>query len=478
MGKMKKIKKRIKKLIFNKTVRNILIILIIYNAFIYTSFYISAIKNNRIKKIFNVPQIKHPQPDDIILVIAPHPDDETLGPGGYIKKAIKNGATIYVIVMTYGDGYKIAAETEQRFDGSAKSMIKFGKKRRLETIEALGSLGVKEQNIYFLGFPDRGISPMWINYWETSYKSYFTKTDRSPYDTSYIPKISYKGKEVFYSLYTLIKKIKPNIIFLPSPFDFHVDHWSTYSFSISAILQLLKEKEIGIPTIYTYLVHYRNFPYPKGYYPKGALLPPKDMKIYKTRWRSYDIEDVEMEKKKAILKYKTQLVLLKRLLLSFVRTNELWGEVPEVPLSPDTQYRLPDLLTDVLIDYIDSSANIKDIEMINYNKTLYMYINVMRKISKKYIYHLRFFIPQKDGAIKGIISYNKKRGMNIFISRNKGWNPDRNNIKAMAQKNSVEFVLPLPQNTKQILVGYDTNLAKKTRLPYIDTTGEFIINLR
>ncbi len=474
---MKKFWTRMQKIIPNRAIRNILIILVIYNAFIYTNFYFEAFQNNRIKKVFKVPEIKKPDSMDTVLVLAPHPDDESLGPGGYIKKAIKSGAEVYVVLMTYGDGYKIAAETEQGLNGKPESLIRFGKKRRIESISALTYLGVKRDHIYFLGFPDRGISPLWINYWENLYRSPLTKVTHSPYSTSYVKNTPYKGKEVFDTLSHIIEKLKPNIIFLPSPFDFHVDHWSTYSFSIAAILSLIERKKIPIPSIYTYLVHYRDFPYPKGYYPKGALLPPKDMKIYKTKWRSYDIEDVEEDKKKAILRYKTQLVFLKRLLLSFVRTNELWGEVPEYLLENDYEVEIPDLITDVMVDYIDTGANIRYIDVKVINEFLTVRMILVKNISKKYLYHLRFFIPKKDGYIRGTISYTKGKDARADIYNMEGEVIKTPKIKTTYSKNKVNFIIPI-HGISRILIGCDTNLSKKTKNLYIDTTGEFIINLK
>src|SRR5574340_1404799 len=40
---------------------------------------------------------------DRILVVAPHPDDESLGCAGLIKQAVENGADVHVVVMTNGD---------------------------------------------------------------------------------------------------------------------------------------------------------------------------------------------------------------------------------------------------------------------------------------------------------------------------------------------------------------------------------------
>ncbi len=473
---MKLLWTKTKKVITSKFIRNLLVILIIYNAYIYTNFYFAAFHNNRIKKIFKAPQVKTPDKDDTILIVAPHPDDEVLGPGGYIRKAIKKGADVYVIMMTYGDGYKIAAETEQNFNGSPSSLIKFGEKRRLETISALKYLGVKEDHIYFLGFPDRGISHMWIYNWEKSFESPLTKVDHSPYPTSYVKNIPYNGKTLFSVLSGLIEKIKPNIVFLPSPFDFHVDHWSTYSFSIGAILYLIGKKEIAIPSIYTYLVHYRGFPYPKGYYPKGALLPPKDMEKYNTKWRSYDIEDVEMKKKDAIMRYKTQLVLLKRLLLSFVRINELWGEIPEVFIDTDISRTIPDLLRDVFIDYIDSGANIRGMNISSTENFVLITLTLQRRPSKKFVYHLRLFIPKENEYVRGLVSYNTKKGTKVDFYNDS----HKYDIKVERHRNTIIFYLPysLFKGSARFLVGCDTNIYKKPRWPYIDTTGEIILNIK
>lgn len=44
------------------------------------------------------------KPGDTVLVIAPHPDDETLGCGGIIAQMLQNDITVTVLIMTDGDG--------------------------------------------------------------------------------------------------------------------------------------------------------------------------------------------------------------------------------------------------------------------------------------------------------------------------------------------------------------------------------------
>ena len=41
--------------------------------------------------------------NDRILVLAPHPDDETLGAGGVIQRALEAKAHVKIVFLTYGD---------------------------------------------------------------------------------------------------------------------------------------------------------------------------------------------------------------------------------------------------------------------------------------------------------------------------------------------------------------------------------------
>ena len=38
-----------------------------------------------------------------LLILSPHPDDETLGCGGLIRRIKKAGGEVYVMIFTYGD---------------------------------------------------------------------------------------------------------------------------------------------------------------------------------------------------------------------------------------------------------------------------------------------------------------------------------------------------------------------------------------
>jgi LmbE family N-acetylglucosaminyl deacetylase len=84
-------------------------------------------------------------PEAPMLVLAPHPDDETLGAGGLIKAQRLRGLDVSIAAVT--DGEKAYADTE----GLAAV-------RRVEQTEAVARLGVKSEKIVRFGLPDGSVA--------------------------------------------------------------------------------------------------------------------------------------------------------------------------------------------------------------------------------------------------------------------------------------------------------------------------------
>lgn len=85
-----------------------------------------------------------------ILIIAPHPDDEVIGCGGLISRLVGEGNTPHIIVMTRGE-----ASHHGCCDTPDGEIIHA---RRQLTRNALTILGVPEDNLHELNFPDGGIT--------------------------------------------------------------------------------------------------------------------------------------------------------------------------------------------------------------------------------------------------------------------------------------------------------------------------------
>ena len=121
-----------------------------------------------------------------IVVISPHPDDETLGVGGTIKKFSKQGVDVSVLVIS---GHLPPLYTLDSFE-----------KTQGEAIDAFNILGVK--NFEFLKIP----------------ATYVHQEDKS-------------------SLYTkisdFVNRFSPEILFIPFP-DRHIDHRVIFDGSVVA----------------------------------------------------------------------------------------------------------------------------------------------------------------------------------------------------------------------------------------------------
>lgn len=86
-----------------------------------------------------------------VVVVAPHPDDEAIGCGGLIARLVADGHSPHIIVMTGGEGSHHGC-----CDVQSHEIV--GARRRLSR-NALIALGVPEENLHELNFPDGGISP-------------------------------------------------------------------------------------------------------------------------------------------------------------------------------------------------------------------------------------------------------------------------------------------------------------------------------
>ena len=84
--------------------------------------------------------------DRRLVVIAPHPDDETLGCGGLIAHAVRHGIKVAVIVLTDGDASHPGSE---RWSPTALGQLRIGELKR-----ALARLGASHAPLRRLGWGD------------------------------------------------------------------------------------------------------------------------------------------------------------------------------------------------------------------------------------------------------------------------------------------------------------------------------------
>ena len=83
------------------------------------------------------------------LIVAPHPDDETIGAYGLIRALKARRARVHVLVVTDGAGSHPASNRWPR-----RRLIA---ERQRESLAALWRIGVTARDVTFLGLPDGGL---------------------------------------------------------------------------------------------------------------------------------------------------------------------------------------------------------------------------------------------------------------------------------------------------------------------------------
>ena len=235
------------------------------------------------------------QPGQSLLVIAPHPDDETLAAGGLMARAVSRGDTVTVVVLTDGDG---SLPTARLFGGAThNAFLAAGRTRREEVNSAVRRLGVAPSDLFTLGLPDGYLERLWHRHWSdvAPFSSPTTGLDRAPYGN----RLPYSGSALFEVLLKLIVSRRPSAIYFPAYTDLHPDHSATYRFALAAVAASGRS-----PALFTYQIHGR-----------GDDTGP---------W--IDLTGEEMATKRAALaEHKTQMRVAGQLLTQFLRRTEKFG---------------------------------------------------------------------------------------------------------------------------------------------------------
>lgn len=158
--------------------------------------------------------INHP-PKGRVLVIAPHPDDEMMGPGGTLLLHAAQNDPIHIIVVHDGS----QGDPEGRFEADKKA---YCGRREAESLQ-VAKTHLGSASIDFLGFPD-GVSEADIDQLYPGLEGDFESKKRALIN----------GLAVQFQ--QRIEAIKPDIIYYPWIGEFHADHWGS-----AAAFELLRQ---------------------------------------------------------------------------------------------------------------------------------------------------------------------------------------------------------------------------------------------
>jgi LmbE family N-acetylglucosaminyl deacetylase len=275
---------------------------------------------------------------DRILILAPHPDDEVLGCGGVIQKAKSMDLPVKVVFLTYGDQNEWSFILyRKRPVIMPKEVQQMGLVRHDEAIDADKVLGLSPEQLIFLGYPDFRTLAIWYAHWRDRppARSILTDVRAVPYANAFRPGTPYKADEILKDLKNIISDFKPTKIFLSHPADQNPDHQSLYLFTRVALWDLKSELKAEI---YPYLIHFKNWPKPAGYLPDSHLIPP-DILAQKIAWEILSLDNKEITTNdEAIKKHRSQYEERTKYLLSFIRTNELFGDFTIITLNTNKAF--------------------------------------------------------------------------------------------------------------------------------------------
>ncbi|RKY24029.1 MAG: GlcNAc-PI de-N-acetylase [Planctomycetota bacterium] len=186
---------------------------------------------------------RHWQDDrERFLFISPHDDDVAIGAGLLIQLAKRENVPVHILIATDGSmGYCTDAEKHT-----------IAQVRKKETFECYQILGVPEENIVWLNFPDCQLN------------NYRGRRTAQPDDKAVIN--NFTGLQNAFTYY--LRKTKPTQCFLPTSNDLHPDHRIIHAEFLISIFHAAGNiwPELGAPLEKTPYVHemaiYCDFPEP------------------------------------------------------------------------------------------------------------------------------------------------------------------------------------------------------------------------
>jgi LmbE family N-acetylglucosaminyl deacetylase len=288
--------------------------------------------------IYQVRRGREPRPAELtrptdVMVVAPHPDDEVLIAAGVLARAIRAHREPRIVIMTNGD-----------FD-----CVDDGLRRQAESIAALGVLGVPEDNVEFLGYPDGYLARLGsailpkvkrrvqgrcerhdLTYGEHG------RARRDFHRMRFGKPGAYSAESIVADLAAILAEFRPRDVYITHPLDQHPDHAATY-----ALLRRAIDRQPWAPRLHRALVHIG------GCWPNQSLVetpcrdivlrpdqPVPDLPGELSAYRApeqlpvpEDMRDPVMSrnlKARALLKYQSQLRGwgLESYLASFIRSTE------------------------------------------------------------------------------------------------------------------------------------------------------------
>jgi LmbE family N-acetylglucosaminyl deacetylase len=264
---------------------------------------------------------------DSLLIVAPHPDDESLCCAGLIHEARKAGAKVAIVWITDGDAFHWdAMVVNHALVPDRAAYRRLALIREGEAREAARILDVAPGSTYFLGYPDRGVGRLMADYYAppTPWRSNYTGLRSVIYPGSFELGVPYDGQSLTREFGNVLDRVQPTLVFAPSPQDMHPDH-NGAGLLVSRVLTT--RGELG--KLHSWIVHGGpGWPY-GGYEPRSPqTVAPTGTGL---QWEVLQLdEDTVAVKLNAVSAHRSQLEVMGHVMRRYVRSTELFATNPAV----------------------------------------------------------------------------------------------------------------------------------------------------
>ncbi len=269
-----------------------------------------------------------------LLVLAPHPDDESLSSAGLIKRVFENGGTVRTVVVTSGDAYvdAVIQDTGKRHP-TAADYLDYGEKRLEESRRAAQVLGNGFVHLDLLGFSDGGIYSALVSHWRRNnpMRSEFTGFDHVPYREAVDRGFAQDGQDLLHELVAIMRETKPTLIAFPDVMENDSDHAGLGMFALLAVHDWLAQSpSVHVnPRLLAYLIHWQHG-WPKGSdwgipedWSNQPMHLPDDLPLRGHSRVCLNLSKPEVAlKREAMKQYHTQQRIMGDFLSAFVRKSE------------------------------------------------------------------------------------------------------------------------------------------------------------
>ncbi|QWT22289.1 PIG-L family deacetylase [Bacillus sp. NP157] len=213
-----------------------------------------------------------------LLVVAPHPDDESLAAGMLIQRCLALGGSVDVLLLTDGDDNPWPQRfMERRIVIGARDRARWGARRRREVAAALARLGVGPERLHALGWHDMQV------------------TDE----------LRHRHPAAVGAIRAVLACVRPTLVVIPDLGDSHPDHGAAH-----VLARLALAAEGATADVLTYMVHGT-----EASAPEDLLVPDLDPGRQATK-----IE--------AVLEHATQMFLSRKRMLGVAARPERFDRPP------------------------------------------------------------------------------------------------------------------------------------------------------